>query len=332
MRTYVSALLTVVVWSVILDGQAQAPVPGPALSARAGRPFTVAVLRRDGILVPFASLGEDGWRNCWPQAGARHEIPVSVDDAPKGWWLGGTPIATWTAWPMRGERQTITARQVVNFTAQCQRHTGLKTDYRSAELDAPPKMQPFPKDGLATSGDVTIERVEILDDQSADWQRAIEALVKPTTEAETKFLNQTSVRWKHPYPLEQRARTAITLEALYRAPGSAPGIRHFYFEAVKRYPRNPWATAGKACELLTYAVGWIDESPDGKMTASVTVDTSDCNRDGLVYTMPLGAVRTSVGLFWLLQRAAWGYERYDVVEMSTDKKRTVLKTAGGECG
>jgi len=327
MRVTFAGLLTVLASAVLLGAVGVAREGAPASPS-----FTIAVLRRDGVIIPFASVDATRWRNHWAEPGDRHEIPVAVDDTPKGWWQNGTPSAAWTAWPVRGERQPIKALQVVNLTAQCQRHTGLKTDYRSAEPDVPPRMQPYPKDGLATLGDVTIERVEILDDQSPDWQKAIEAIAKPAAEAETKYMGLAAVTWKHPFSADQRARTPLALEALYRSEGAVPGRRHYYFEAVKRYPRNPWTPAKKGCDLLTYAVGWIDQERDAPMDATVTVLMSDCQREGLVYTMPLGAVRLDGGLFWIVQRAAWDYERYDVIEMARARWRVILKTPGGQCG
>ena len=36
-------------------------------------------------------------------------------------------------------------------------------------------------------------------------------------------------------------------------------------------------------------------------------------------------------LFWVVQRSAWGYEQFDVVEIRGDEIMTIYKTAGGIC-
>jgi len=330
MLRLVSGLLTLAVSSALLMAARSTPP-----SAAGDTSFTLGMLRRDGVIIPFANYRNGRWSNSWPEPGVRRDIPISVTDVPKGWWRESTPAGTWTAWPIGGASRTVQVRHLVNLMAQCQNHIGLQTDYLSAEPPVPPKMQPFPKDGLATTGNVRIEPVDILDDQSPDWKQTLDIVSGAVSDGETRFMDQAAVKWTHPFGPQQRARVPLTLEVLFRSEGPKPGSLLYYFESIKRYPHKPgvpgWALAKQGCDLLTYALGWVTKEPGATPKPNVTVDMTDCNRDGLVYTMPLGLLRLEGKMYWVVQRSAWDYERYDVLEIGTPRFKTALETPGGVC-
>jgi hypothetical protein len=329
-RTIMSGLMAVAALVSLL------PVSGgPGLDAQArsssGASFTLGVLRRDGIIVPFASYDATRWVNRWPAPGRRPDIPISIADAPKGWWLRERPIATWTAWPLRGDSQVVHVKNPVNLTAECEPHVGLQSDYASVEPRVAPSMQPYPKDGLASAGDVLVEPVEILDGKSPEWASVSADVAKKIAETETTLINSEHVTL--PYAAPERAKKAFTLEVLFKSPGPRPGTTMLYFEGIKRYNRVPTErlTYSLGPDLLTYGVGYILVDPNAPPKISDTVTLSDSKREGLVYTMVLGSFRLDGKLFWAVQRSGWGYERYDILEMAEPEAKSVFKTPGGSC-
>src|SRR5207253_3038803 len=48
--------------------------------------FTVGVLRRDGIVVPFAAYDGKQWRNRWLTPGADVDVPIDLRNVPSRWW------------------------------------------------------------------------------------------------------------------------------------------------------------------------------------------------------------------------------------------------------
>jgi len=323
-RTIVVGLVVLVVTPVVLV--LSDPGPGAQPRATSGASFTLAALRRDGIVIPFASHDGARWVNPWPAPGRRQDIPISVKDSPGDWWLRERRASTWTAWPMRGESRVIHVKSPVNFTAECQPHVGLQTDYSSVEPPVPPEIQPYPKDGLATAGDVLIEPVDILEAQSADWKTVAGAVAARVTEAETTLM--AGARFDPPFTEPQRAKSAFTLEILFRSPGPRPGTTQLYFEGVKRYPRF---RARFPSELLTYSVGYVVLDPQAPPKVLATVTLSDNKREGLVYTMVLGSFRLDGKLFWAVQRSAWGYERFEILEIADPEVKTIFTTQGGTC-
>jgi hypothetical protein len=317
-----------------------------ALVSAAGRSddrpgFTVGVLRRDGVLIPFATYDGSKWSNRWSAEQAT-DLPIGLGDIPKDWWAGGQPQTAWTAWPASGGSQAIQARAPVALTVHCTRRVGLRTDFVAMEPPPPPDFQPYPKSGLALSGPaaVTVERIELVPPASAEAKALADRVRAEVASAETKKVRAWSQVWKHPLDDKGRAATPLALEVVARTPGLLVNSTVSYFEAVKKYPgfiqlpQNVPPSSGAAglaqsCEYLTFAGGWVVTGPREGVT--VGADLSNCNREDLVYTLPLGAIRTGGRLFWIVQASSWDFERYDVIEIRQIDVKTALSVPGGTC-
>ena len=316
------------------DARPWAPEPGTvrAQAPKGGAAFTLGVLRRDGVIIPFAAWDGSKWGNRWPAPGRREDIPITVAGSPKGWWLNDRPVSYWTAWPLRGDSQVVYVKNPINVTAECQGHIGLQTDYKSVEAPAKPQMQPYPKDGLATAGDILVEPVAILDAKSPEWSKVSGDVAARITQTETKLLG-TGQRTPT-FSEAERAKRPLTLEVLFRSAGPRPGTTLLYFEGIKRYSRTsesfrPYVVV--APEPLTYAVGWVVVDPQGSPTIHELITFSDSRREGLLYTMGLGSFRVGDKLYWAVQRSGWGFERFDIVEISGPEVKTAFSTPGGSC-
>jgi hypothetical protein len=312
------------------------PLPGgTALQGQApaasGATFTVGVLRRDGVVVPFAAYDGGRWINRWPAPGRREDVPISVADSPRSWWLRDRPTSYWTVWPLRGDSQVVHVKSPINLTVECETQIGLQTDYKSVEPPALARMQPFPKDGLATSGDVLVEPLAILDGTSAEWTTVSAEVAAKVTEIETKLLS--TARATTPLSDAERKKKPVTLEVLFRSPGPRPGTTQLYFEGVKRYGRPPesFRPYPTAPEMITYAVGWIRLDPEALPRITMTATLTDSRREGLLYTMGFGSFRVDGKLYWAVQRSGWGFERYDIVEISEPEVKDAFSTPGGVC-
>ena len=76
---------------VALRGQDR-PSPAEASRDHDGR-GALAVLRRDGLLFPFASFDRDSWRATWPSISRNPalDIPTTREGIPKEWWGTRSP-------------------------------------------------------------------------------------------------------------------------------------------------------------------------------------------------------------------------------------------------
>lgn len=307
----------------------------------AGRaPFTLAVLRQDGILIPFASF--DGrWRNTWPTPGRQIEVPITVQAVPRRWWPDERLRADWTAWFPDGTSRPLRVLAPAWFVAQCQANVGLKTDYQPDGPVAAPEAIPFPKDGLAVTGPIEIrpavEPIAVLRESDREWTAVSKELGDHFDRAEAAAIPQFAPgSWAHPVPPDERRRRPVVLEALYRAADRSPEEAMYYFEAVRRYEGTALARgeAGRPpCDLLTYAWGWLRRRARGAAEVSVSAVVSDCYRWNVPFVLPLGLLRLDARApLWVVQVSSWAGEAYLVVEPRPPQRaRTRIETRGGVC-
>jgi hypothetical protein len=224
----------VVVFVLLAMGWSAWPAGAPKDDA-----FTLAVVRRDAIAIPFATYDGKRWKNAWPLPESRITAPISNADVPKRWWSGRDPIDRWTFFPIRGESREIRTQGPTWFPSHCSQAVGLRTSYQANEPAPPPNVQPYPKDGLAVSGAAKITPIEIFDVASAPVARELEKfLAEPVYDGETKTVHQylrTSPGWTHSYTDEERKVTPVRLEALYRVARGLGDRDVYYFEALKHY-------------------------------------------------------------------------------------------------
>jgi hypothetical protein len=187
---------------------------------------------------------------------------------------------------------------------------------------------------------VTIERIELVPADSTDAKALAEKVKRPVAEAETKRVRAWAQEWAHPVDDKGRAAAPFTVEVVAKTAGLLHDSTVTYFEGVKKYPgfiqvlQNPAPGVtptglAQSCEYITFAGGWVITG--AKEGTTIGADLSNCNREGLVYTLPLGAIRTGGRLFWIVQASSWDAERYDVVEIRQTDVKTVLSVGGGTC-
>jgi hypothetical protein len=290
-------------------------------ASEAPRGFAVAVLRRDGMLIPFATFDGKRWRNSWPPPQLELTVPVNLDSIPSRWWGSPGPRPTWQAF-VGAETSPLRVVQPDWIDVQCMRSITLRTDYRRAAAAPPAIVQPYPKDGIAVSPPQAIEPIEILPVDGMEAQDLAPALLDAFNRSE----RITEGRYGHPVPARKREGVAPTLEAAY-AFGDAP--RAYYVEAVRPY-RLLGQSAGE-CAAVGVGTGWFVRDRESIRPLVMTVDLLDCERRSASYMLPFGAMRIDMRLFWLAQFSGWDHERYVVVEITPKRAEAVVSTWGGGC-
>jgi hypothetical protein len=289
--------------------------------------FSLAVLRRDGVLIPFAIHRNGKWATAWPAAGRLVEMPITIDDIPEDWWGETPPMLTWTFWPLDGSPRPVRPIAPIRYQAQCAPGVGLRSDYKSERPLPPPFERPFPKDGVAASGSVKIEKIAILDERAAEWSDFERRLAEAFTKAENRAI-LAYVGWAHPVPRRVREKTPQKIEALYRAPVKDAGDL-YYVEAARRYV-DPKQKDG--CDLVTFAGGWIRPWRPARDVFDIGAAITYCDRADAEFLFPLGLIRMEGRpTVWVAQTAGWFHERYVVIETTRDKNRVLVDAFGGGC-
>ena len=304
------------------------PAPSPASDGRGA----LAVLRRDGVMFPFAAFDGDRWRVSWPTSVSMIEIPITLAAVPERWW-GARGAGQWRAHLLSGETTPIELRAPIAFRALCSRLLGVRTSYESALPKPPVPVEPFPKDGVAVSGGVPLEPIERVDAQSPEWAALAVSILDEfnRVEAETLVGVRARTSWRHTVPVEQRRKTPIRLESWYRSPSGEPGWTVSYIEAVRAYPARP---EEKGCGLETLVSGWLHHQNGVlKKATDLRGRITYCDRVGATYMLPFGRIRPKERSYWIFQLSGWEDEWYDVAEVGREKVRHVVEVyAGGRLG
>jgi len=290
------------------------------LSAQRSGSFALAVMRRDGFIVPFATFDGKRWASTWPAPQFLLEIPINLQSVPKAWWGPTGPLAEWQLWlPGAKAPRAVRVTQPDWFSAHCLRQIGLRSDYKAERAIPPQTEQPYPKDGLALSPTQALELIEVVPPGGAGAETMATGLREKFNEAEL----ETDRRFGHPIPRKTREPMLPTIEALY-AFGEQP--RTYYIEASRTYR----SADEKTCRI-GFATGWFVRDGDKTKWLDVAVDLLPCNKYGATYMLPFGALRIGQRTFWIAQYAGWDHERYVVIELKKNAVEAVVSAWGGGC-
>ena len=313
--------------AVALDGQDR-PSPADAAQDHEGR-GALAVLRRDGLLLPIASFDRDSWRVTWPVYPTRFkELPATPAAIPKGWWGTRWPDQ-WRAHLTSGDTVFLEIKAPAVYEVFCGPVLGLRTNYRSDQPLPMVPVDPFPKDGLAISGGVPLEPIETVSPSSPEWPAMAMSLLKEFNRLEDVTITgvRHSAQWRHPIPRETRHTLPVRLESWYRSPSGEPGWTVSYVEAVRQYPPGP---DDKGCGLETFVSGWVHHR-DGQLAKEMQLRAklTYCDRVGVSYMLPFGRIRPKKDTYWVFQSSGWEGESYQIVGVRPKQIRYALRVAAG---
>jgi hypothetical protein len=304
-----------------------------AAAAPAETPFALGVLRRDGILLPFAAFNGHEWRVTWPATDTDAALPISLSDVPQKWWGDPGAHASWTAWTL-GEASLaphpLALRKPELVRIFCSHRLGIETDDRGGPVD--PREPTVAKQGVAigaAAGAVMLESVNEVSLFSADARRIEATILDEFNKQETRAANHFT-SWQHPYTERERKQYPIRLEALYRASDttSRGGWMTSYVEAVRRFPPDP---EDNGCGLITFVRGWVIEQPGRKPLIDIGARVTYCDREDVSFMLPFGKIVAGGESYWVYQMSSWRDEIYFVARVRPDGVRPVVAVPGGAC-
>jgi hypothetical protein len=289
--------------------------------------FSLAALRRDGVLIPFASFDGRAWSVQWPDSDVKEPLPISRDDIPKKWWGPQGPDTPWRALLPGAEPRPLTLGQPVHAKIFCSGHAALATDYRGGPID--PREPTVPKDGLAVSGNVKIDEILSVSVHSPDAKRVI-GLITGEFNKEEALAATHFVSWAHPYSAAARAEFPIELEAFYRTTDSTKrgAWKTIYVEAIRRFPTRP---GDNGCGLITFVRGWITEQEGKVPVINLGARVTYCDRAEVSFMLPFGRMLLDNEVYWVYQISSWRDEVYSVSRIRSTDVRPVVAVAGGGC-
>lgn len=304
-------------------------LPAPAPPAAEGETsFVLGMLRRDGVVFPFAAFDGKNWDSPWPTDLRSADLPISLTDVPSKWWGKAGLPSRMTVWSDGAARGTVALDRPVIVMAACSRRMAVRTDYRSTEVLPHPAERPYPKDGLVISGDQRIDAVETVPRTSKEWPATAVALIDPMDRAEQRAVDQFT-DWEHPVKRSERRKVPVEVEALYRAPMDTQGWAVYHVEAVKRYPPGK---DDEGCGLMTSVSGWLALGAKGKMWTQLSARITYCDRKGVAYFLPFGIMHLRGRTYWIFQTSGYDVEQYFVVRPTSTLVEFETGYTAGSCG
>jgi hypothetical protein len=289
--------------------------------------FSLAALRRDGVIIPFASFDGRNWGVHWPTSDVGVPLPISRADIPRKWWGPQGPDVPWRAVLFGGETRPLTLGQPVHAKVFCSGHPAVGTDYRGGPID--PREPTVPKDGLAIAGAVTPEPILQISIHAPDAKRVI-ALITNEFNKEEQLAAEHFLLWTHPFAPAQRAALPIELEAFYRTidATSRGAWRTTYVEAIRRFPPR---ASDNGCGLITFVRGWITEQEGKTPVVNLGARVTYCDRAEVSFMLPFGRLAIDDEVYWAYQISSWRDEVYTVSRVRPTEVRPVVAVPGGGC-
>jgi hypothetical protein len=289
--------------------------------------FTLAALRSDGVIIPFASFDGKSWSLHWPDSDAREPLPISLADVPKKWWGPQGPDVPWTARLPGGVTRPLTLGKPVHAKVFCSGHPAIATDYRGGPID--PREPTVAKDGLAIAGDVKVEEIINISVHSPEAKRVIDLITDEFNKQE-KIATETFINWTHPYWTDERKTYPVELEAFYRSSESTPKgtWKTTYVEAIRRFPTR---AVDRGCGLITFARGWLTEQDGKKPVFDIGARVTYCDRAEVAFMQPFGRLHLDNEAYWVYQVSSWRDEFYAVSRVRPEGVKAMVVIAGGGC-
>ena len=314
---------------VTLASAAMTAVHGSAAgsaTAQEERPFSLAILRRDGLVIPFAVF-DNRWKSPWPDR-IPSEMPISLTDVPRSWWGVDEPFERMDLWREGQRAGEVTISGVTVSRPMCEPRVVLRSDYKPTAPVPPQFERPHPKDGLLVGGGVPIGRIESVSRDAPEWNRVLTAMTKDFNRVETIAAGGFS-NWRHPVKTDDRRLVPIVIESLYRAPGESPEWMTYFVEAVRQYPAARQDKDG--CGPLTYVYGWVMLGPGGNAWVRLSARVAYCDRFGVRYMFPLGTVKAKNRLYWIFQFAGAESEWYEITRPLPGRLESHVSYGAGAC-
>src|SRR5215467_13652021 len=83
--------------------------------------FTIGVVRRDALIVPFATYDGKQWKNYWPAPANDVDVPLSLRSISKRWWGPVGPREMWQVSTSAASPRMVSVRQPDWVTSFCQK-------------------------------------------------------------------------------------------------------------------------------------------------------------------------------------------------------------------
>lgn len=302
--------------------------PGPSS-------FLVAVLRADGVLVPFAQYGNGGFYNPWPKPqpcrGCTDEIyPHSLGELPQPWFVqGGSMPKRWYFRSPNGALTVLKTLKIAEVENHSQKNWAVRTDFPHERVELPHHRNI----GIAITANI---RIESMSESKLELER-LTSFIKDAFDAEETMKIErlasydpsgtaSLFRFGLSESAAVRKRTEVTTK-FYRSESPINGEYLYYFQATKKYAIPRFASSGHVSLFRGWAsVAARQEGQLGVILSEIVF--TDTDMKGPTTSLPLGILKVTGRTFIFVEEHGWEDESYVILELNGGIHR-LLETFGG---
>jgi hypothetical protein len=286
----------------------------------------VAVIRNDGILLPYAAFSDGTWDS--PRPGWRHTgddgDTTGPDDAGRSWFeMIGNTVTTWHAPASEAASETLHVSGAVRIQIDCTDNWGLRTDRRpvgkTSEAGWPA--------GIALSGDPPAVAMRDVAGDAGEARNFLDLIRAPFDESEaaerkTRGDGQSLSNFAPGQP------ASIKLTSLYRSLGTVDGRAIYFVEAERDYTV---ASPGGICGPVTRFQAWITRQGDAWRWLDRIVYLTDCDGKEANDVTPLGILSLDGRTYVFAVENGYEDTRYSVLEVGASAIGHLLTIGEGGC-
>ncbi|MGH9749721.1 MAG: hypothetical protein ACRD5D_06870 [Candidatus Polarisedimenticolia bacterium] len=304
-------------FAVILALPAGVAEPG----ARSGGPV-VAIVRDDGVILPFARYADGEWTTPWPSPAAG-SMSAERGDPVKRWLMAeGRLLEEWRVHtgPKAGKTRIKGVTEVANH---CVTSGGLATD-----LPAARRSRGLHRNlGIAVSDGLDAQPLNEIK-HHADETRALAGfLQKAFAESDRAALEaRPKTAAGNPAAADFGSFEVRTL----RRSNEAVGRGHLYFVSAVR-PHGPM-TAADACPYESLFQGWFTRSGRGEPEwIDRKVEIGDCDGKATSLLTPLGLLEADGDDYVVVEEQGYESETYAIYTLGKEGVKRLHAVPGGGC-
>ena len=327
-KAFALVLVSVAVplWSPIKLSSVEDPSP---------KSFLVAVLRADGVLVPFAQYGNWGFYNPWPKPqpcrGCTDEIyPHSLGQLPQPWFMqGGSMPKRWYFRSPNGALTVLKTLKIIEVENHSQKNWAVRTNFPHERVELPHHRNI----GIAITANM---RIESMNESKLEHER-LTSFIKDAFDAEETMKIErlatddpigTESLFK--FGLSESAavrKRAETITKFYRSESPINGEYLYYFQATKKYEIPRLASSGHVSLFSGWAT--VAARQEGQLGVIVSeIVFTDTDMKGPTTSLPLGVLKIGGRTFIFVEEHGWENESYVILELNGGIHR-LLETFGG---
>ncbi|MFQ5759417.1 MAG: hypothetical protein ACE5HM_00425 [Acidiferrobacterales bacterium] len=326
--------------------------------------FWLGILRKDGVLTPFAFYDKGNWSTPWPaylevgESGqtkdtSKISLPafeVSNDyrlspktaslDALPAAWTGGIPgmPTRWYLWPREGHQQLIEVTKATQYESHCVYNWGLLADYPDAET-ARPNHWPRPKAGIVSSTSLEVSPMVKADIASEESRQTLSLIRMTFHKLEAKRISNIQSKGYvgshlkytgHPVSEQERDKSEFLVERIVKNATPMNG-RTIYYVEMRRHYRKPEHFSDQSCDGITWFTGWLLKDNGRFSILNTRASLTDCDMKGADSADPDHMI--SVGANDYVVSVNYGYESeyYTVGQITNAGLRQLVSRSGGGC-